>query len=149
MTADFAKSVLVYDVGGSHVACAVCLDDGYRLGPVASAHYPAEQTPDAFVGLLHSLGVQASIGFEVPSGAEIAVPGPFDFAAGISLMRHKLPYLYDVDLHQAASLPAGRSGISLTKAESSRIPSRHAPSRVTIKSGPEDCAMWPGLPERR
>ena len=101
MTADFAKSVLVYDVGGSHVACAVCLDDGYRLGPVASAHYPAEQTPDAFVGLLHSLGVQASIGFEVPSGAEIAVPGPFDFAAGISLMRHKLPYLYDVDLRQA------------------------------------------------
>jgi glucokinase len=28
----------------------------------------------------------------------LAVPGPFDLKAGVSLMRHKLPYIYGVDL---------------------------------------------------
>lgn len=101
MTGDLEKSVLVYDVGGSHVASAVCHGGDYRLGPVASALYPAEQTGDAFVGFLHSLGLEASAGLEAVSGAELAFPGPFDFAAGISLMRHKLPFLYGVDLRQA------------------------------------------------
>jgi glucokinase len=101
MTADSEKSVLVYDVGGSHVSCAVCHGGDYRLGPVASALYPAEQTTVAFVSFLHSLGVQASAGFEAVSGAELAMPGPFEFEAGISRMKHKLPFLYGVDLRQA------------------------------------------------
>lgn len=101
MTGDSEKSVLVYDVGGSHVSSAVCHGGEYRLGPVASALYPAEQTCEAFVAFLHSLGVQASAGFEAVAGAELAMPGPFDFAAGVSYMRHKLPFLYGVDLRQA------------------------------------------------
>jgi glucokinase len=101
MTADLEKSVLVYDVGGSHVSCAVCHGGDYRLGPVASALYPAEQTTEAFVSFLHSLGVQASAGFAAVSGAELAMPGPFEFDVGISRMKHKLPFLYGVDLRQA------------------------------------------------
>jgi glucokinase len=31
----------------------------------------------------------------------LAFPGPFDFQAGVSLMRHKLPYLYGIDLRRA------------------------------------------------
>ncbi|MGA2349913.1 MAG: ROK family protein [Terracidiphilus sp.] len=93
--------VLVYDVGGSHVSAAVCHGADYRLGPVFSAHHPAAQTSDAFVGLLHSLGVEAAAGFELVTGATLAIPSPFDFQAGVSLMRHKLPYLYGVDLRQA------------------------------------------------
>jgi len=100
MAADLAKSVLVYDVGGSHVAAAVCWEGDYRLGPVISALHPAEQSSDAFVELLHSLGVQASAGLDDLEGADLAMPGPFDFAAGISRMRHKLPYLYGVDLRR-------------------------------------------------
>jgi glucokinase len=34
------------------------------------------------------------------AGASLAIPGPFDFTAGISRMRHKLPYLYGVDLRR-------------------------------------------------
>ncbi len=34
-------------------------------------------------------------------GAGLAMPGPFDYATGISRMRHKLPYLYGVDLRKA------------------------------------------------
>jgi len=101
MTANLEKSILVYDVGGSHVSAAVCLGGDYRLGPVVSALYPAEQTCEAFISFLHSLGVQASAGFNHVSGAELAVPGPFEFATGISRMRHKLPFLYGVDLRQA------------------------------------------------
>jgi glucokinase len=79
----------------------------YRLGPIASAPYPAEQTSDAFVRFLHALGLKASAGFAGVSGAELAFPGPFDFAAGISRMKHKLPFLYGVDLRQALAARFG------------------------------------------
>lgn len=98
MTAGLENSVLVYDVGGSHVSAAVCLGRAYRLSPVVSAPHPPEQTSDAFIRLLYSLGVQVCSGNVAVSGAELAVPGPFDFAAGVSRMRHKLPYLYGVEL---------------------------------------------------
>jgi glucokinase len=107
VTTAMGDSVLVYDVGGSHVSAAVCFAGTYRLGPVVSAMHPAEQSSDAFVQILHSLGVEASAGICGVSGAELAVPGPFDFATGVSLMRHKLPYLYGVDLRQKL---AGRFG---------------------------------------
>ena len=103
----FESPVLVYDVGGSHVSAAVCAGPDFRLGTVLSAQHPAAQTSDAFVDLLHTLGVEAANGFAAVRGATLAIPGPFDFAAGISFMRHKLPYLYGVDLRQAL---AGRFG---------------------------------------
>ncbi len=40
-------------------------------------------------------------------GAVLAVPGPFDLRAGISLMRHKLPYLYGVNLRKALAARLG------------------------------------------
>jgi glucokinase len=98
MAADLENSVLVYDVGGSHVAAAVCRSDAYCLGPVVSAPHASVETSDSFIDLLHSLGVKASSGENGLCGAELAIPGPFDFAAGISRMKHKLPYLYGVDL---------------------------------------------------
>lgn len=99
MGADSESCVLTFDVGGSHVSAAVCHGSAFQLGPVVSAHYPDEQSCDAFLQLLHSLGAEASGGCKV-SGAELAMPGPFDFDAGISWMRHKLPYLYGVNLRQ-------------------------------------------------
>ncbi|MGA2886874.1 MAG: ROK family protein [Terracidiphilus sp.] len=94
--------ILVYDVGGSHVSAAACLKGGadYSLGPIANAPHPPEKTTDAFIRLLYTLGIDALSGFEGVSGAELAMPGPFDFGAGVSLMRHKLPYLYGVHLGQ-------------------------------------------------
>jgi len=104
------KSVLTYDVGGSHVSATVCRDGAYRFGPVVSAPHPAEQSSEAFIGLLCSLGAEASAGFAGISGAELAIPGPFDFAAGVSRMRHKLPYLYGVDLRQPLAERFGWQG---------------------------------------
>ena len=94
------NSVLAFDVGGSHVAAAVCSEGDYRLGAVSSAPHPATHTCDAFIGLLHNLGVRAGASGDGVTGAMLAVPGPFDLKAGVSLMRHKLPYLYGVDLRK-------------------------------------------------
>ncbi len=112
--ADLLESrVLAFDVGGSHVASAVCSGSDFHLGPVASAPHSTTHTSDAFVDLLYELGTKARAGLNETdghdqiSGAMLAVPGPFDLLAGVSLMRHKLPYLYGVDLRQALAARFG------------------------------------------
>jgi glucokinase len=101
LTATENPCVLVYDVGGSHISAAVCFKEGYRLGTVVRANHPAEQTSDAFVEVLHSLGAQAAEGVEGAEGAELAMPGPFDYEKGISWMKHKMAYLYGVNVSEA------------------------------------------------
>jgi len=104
MMADLVESrVLAFDVGGSHVAAAVCSTSDFRLGSVASAPHSATHTSDAFLDLLYDLGMRALAGYDGMVGAMLAVPGPFDLEAGVSLMRHKLPYLYGIDLRHALS----------------------------------------------
>jgi glucokinase len=56
---------------------------------------------------LHSLGEQATTGATGTLGAGLAMPGPFDYAAGVSWMRHKLPYLYGIDLREALAATFG------------------------------------------
>lgn len=100
--ADKAESpVLVFDVGGSHVSAAVCTGRDFHLGPVARGLHPATETSEAFIGLLHDLGVEAAAGLPAVTGATLAMPSPFDFKTGVCLMRHKLPYLYGVNLRNA------------------------------------------------
>ena len=45
-------------------------------------------------------------------GASLAMPGPFDYDAGISWMQHKLPYLYGFDLRQALAAAPGVAAVS-------------------------------------
>ncbi len=47
--------VLAFDVGGSHVASAVCWGSDFHLGPVETAPHSATHTSDAFVDLLYEL----------------------------------------------------------------------------------------------
>jgi glucokinase len=95
--------VLAFDVGGSHVAATTCCAPDFRLGPVATAPHAAVATSVAFLDLLYELGMKARVDRDGIMGAMLAVPGPFDLRAGVSLMRHKLPYLYGVDLRQGLS----------------------------------------------
>ena len=99
--------VLVYDVGGSHIAAAVCFKDSYRLGTVVRANHPAEETSTAFVEVLHALGMKASEEVTGVEGAELAMPGPFDYDKGISWMKHKMPYLYGVNVSEALAARFG------------------------------------------
>ncbi|MDR3739123.1 MAG: ROK family protein [Terracidiphilus sp.] len=94
------QSVLVYDIGGSHVSAAMCSTNGLELAGVERAPLSDTTAPEAFVELLVRLGRAAANGASF-SGASFAVPGPFDCAAGISYMRHKLPALYGYDLRTA------------------------------------------------
>jgi glucokinase len=107
LTAEGDPCVLVYDIGGSHISAAVCLKDGYRLGTVGRASQPEEQTSKAFIEVLHSLGVKASEGVDGIEGAELAMPGPFDYAKGVSWMKHKMPYLYSVNVSEALAARFG------------------------------------------
>lgn len=93
--------VLVYDVGGSHIAAAVFDRESCRLFGVASAGYPSEQTTETFLNVLHSLGARAMEDGSGVRGASLAMPGPFDYQAGVSWIKHKLAYLYGFDLRQA------------------------------------------------
>jgi len=93
--------VLVYDVGGSHISAAVFDRANSHLTGVVSAGYPSDQTLDTFLNVLHSLGTMAAEGQSGILGASLAMPGPFDYDAGVSWMQHKLAYLYGVDLRGA------------------------------------------------
>ena len=93
--------VLVYDVGGSHISAAVFDRSTCQLEGVVSAGYPSAQTVDTFLKVLHSLASLAEKGKPGICGASLAMPGPFDYDAGISWMEHKLPYLYGFDLRKA------------------------------------------------
>ena len=107
MSAEVESCVLVYDVGGSHISAAVCFREGFRLGPVVRANLPEEQSSDAFVEVLYLLGIKASEGIGGVEGAELAMPGPFDYTKGISWMKHKLPYLYRVNVSDALAVRFG------------------------------------------
>ena len=107
------KNVLVYDVGGTNVSAAVCSGGDYRLGPVSQLPYTGIETPEAFAELIELLAVR-SLQSGVPvAGAALAFPGPFDFASGISRMRHKLPYLYGIDLRAEFSRRLGLEPASI------------------------------------
>ena len=106
MSRSIDRSVLVYDVGGSHVSAAVCHRHEYRLGKVVRADHPKEETSAAFIEVLHALGVKAAHG-AAAEGTELAMPGPFDYEEGISWMKHKMPYLYGVNLSEALAAKFG------------------------------------------
>jgi glucokinase len=91
----------VYDVGGSHISAAVFHQQTCTLQGEVSAGYPSQQSADTFLDVLQSLATSASQGQPGLLGAALAMPGPFDYEAGVSWMQHKLPYLYGFDLRQA------------------------------------------------
>jgi len=104
--------VLAYDVGGSHISASVCSEANYSLGPVVKAPLPVEQSAEAFFDVLVQLAGKA--GAEATTaGAAFAMPGPFDYAEGISWMKHKMAYLYGVNLRDALAQRMGWNGMQV------------------------------------
>jgi len=116
------SSVLVFDVGGSHISAAICTAGTYELRGVAHAPIPPEgfahhaSSPEAaFLRLLHALALRsarlaypdlndldlATVPPTAIAGASLAFPGPFDYPNGISRMTHKFPTLFGLDLKAA------------------------------------------------
>ena len=101
MVAGAGSHVLVYDVGGSHLSAALCATSDLSLGAVVKVPLPEAQTAEAFVDVLANLAVKAGAQRQAAAGAGFAMPGPFDYAEGISWMKHKMPYLYGINLRDA------------------------------------------------
>ena len=92
--------ILAYDVGGSHISAALCSESDLSLGPVVKAPLPEEQSPQAFFDVLMQLAGKAGAEAKTAAGAAFAMPGPFDYDAGVSWMEHKMAYLYGVNLRE-------------------------------------------------
>jgi len=107
VNAECGQSVLVYDIGGSHVSASLCTTDRLALSEVQRATLADDVSPEAFVDLLTELGRKAVNGGPVPAGASVAIPGPFEFDVGISRMHHKLPKLFGYDLRTALAKRLG------------------------------------------
>jgi glucokinase len=99
--------LLTVDVGGSHVSAALCALDDLRVIQLTSAPLTGITSFDGFVDLLYVLGREVAGSPRRLSGAALAVPGPFDCAAGISRMTHKLEPLYGRDLRGALAARFG------------------------------------------
>ena len=79
------------DVGGTFVKCA----DGRQV-PI-----PSDGSRDAIAAAL----TQAIGPVEGLKGVGIAIPGPFDYAQGIFLMKHKFPAVYGCSFRELTRLP--------------------------------------------
>jgi glucokinase len=99
--------LLAVDVGGSHVSAALCALDDLRVIQHASAPLSGISSFDGFVDLIYVLGREVAGTTPRLAGAALAVPGPFDCAAGVSLMKHKLASLYGRDLRGALAARFG------------------------------------------
>lgn len=111
-------TVLALDIGGTHVSAGsvdvatAAVRDRVRLQLPRGADRE---------GLLRPI---TSILAEVDGGAfdhvGVAVPGPFDYARGVSLLEHKLEPLYGIDLRdalRAALAPASPSIVFVNDAD--------------------------------
>jgi glucokinase len=96
-----ARSILAFDIGGSHISVARCTLDDLRILGSGRAPLPPDLSSDQFLDLIYRLGRDMGIHRSPAAGAAFAVPGPFDLVAGVSHMRHKLKSLYGVNLRAA------------------------------------------------
>src|ERR1700742_4871424 len=105
------RAVVALDVGGTPVdAACISVDDGL-LGHIVGSASPEAGTADEIAGAL--AGIIAAARAQGPNhevtACGIAIPGPFDYAAGISRMTHKFQAINGMRLgevlHARSGLP--------------------------------------------
>jgi glucokinase len=100
-------SVLVFDVGGSHIAASTSGLRRLTVLPPLSAAVPKNGSLSEFLEVVTALAKRMPDGTKAPEGVSIAMPNPFDYARGISYMRHKFEYLYGIELRSKLSQALG------------------------------------------
>jgi glucokinase len=94
--------VLAYDIGGSHATAGMVDCESLTIRCVRSCAIDSNGAAYSILEGLHTLGdgvvAEARQFGAAPSGIALAVPGPFDYKRGISLLRHKYASLYGVDV---------------------------------------------------
>lgn len=96
------SSVLVYDIGGSHARAGIVERELLSISSQQSHALDSSGTSESILDALLSLGASvvshAKQNGSTPDAIAIAAPGPFDYANGISLVRHKYASLYGRNL---------------------------------------------------
>lgn len=88
--------LVALDVGGTTLAAAVVAGDVLVTPPVRG---PSHQVADLEIILdAFAAAINQAVSGRRVGGAAVAMPGPFDYAAGVSQMRHKFAALFGVDL---------------------------------------------------
>jgi glucokinase len=100
---DSKKHILVFDVGGSHIAGALFHPHSLELGRVSQTDAPVDDNPCDVYARFEALARQTLGEGSWPTGVAVAIPNPFDYERGISYMRHKYQLLYATDLRRGLS----------------------------------------------
>ena len=106
-TAQVSGCVLALDVGGSAVKSGLVSGDG-RIVDLAPAAIDSSAPAPALVrALARVLAAGLRAAETRVCGVGVAIPGPFDYVRGVSLMTHKFAALKDVHLGESlrAALP--------------------------------------------
>jgi glucokinase len=93
-------AVVAMDVGGTSVDAACISAVGELIGEVVESASPAAGTKDEIVAELARAvtAARAQAGDFTVTACAIAMPAPFDYAAGVSHMEHKFQAISGVDL---------------------------------------------------
>jgi glucokinase len=97
LTRDFEDRILVFDVGGSHIASALFAPSMLELGPLSQSTAPVDGDPEMVFEKFQSLAERTLEASPCVSGIALAVPNPFDYDRGVSYMQHKYKRLYGCD----------------------------------------------------
>jgi glucokinase len=98
LSEDCNNPILVFDVGGSHIAASVFSLMGMTLGPLSTVPVTGSASLAEFLGALESLTKRVLPAPVSPDGVAIAMPNPFDADRGVSYMKHKYQQLYGIAL---------------------------------------------------
>jgi predicted NBD/HSP70 family sugar kinase len=101
-----ADVVGALDIGGTHVTAGRIRVEAATVEPGTRVRVDFPAARDSGV-LEHILEAAAAIATPELCHLGVAVPGPFDYAAGISRIRHKLRGLYDVNLRRELTATLG------------------------------------------
>jgi glucokinase len=98
LSEDCSHHILVFDVGGSHVAASVFNPDSMSLGKLGTVPVLETGGTTDFFAAFESLANIMLAAFGPLAGAAVAIPNPFDYDRGVSYMQHKHRHLYGSDL---------------------------------------------------
>ena len=103
------RAVVALDVGGTTVDAACISVDGGLIGHIVGSGSPAAREADEIVDAL--AGIIAAARAQGPdhevTACGIAIPGPFDYAVGVSRMRHKFQAINGMPLGEALQARIG------------------------------------------
>jgi glucokinase len=101
------SSVLACDVGGSHVTAAIVDLPSYTIAHMLSAPLDPDVPALTILSALEDAGRQVAreTGSNLAAilGIACAFPAPFDYEAGVSLLKHKYAALYQADIRTELS----------------------------------------------